>query len=135
LNAGLAPALVFNHVAPMQTDETTFLSLKFDDHQLIGAIIVDAGDNAVLMFAHMNADAFQKTKDTGFIHFWSRSRQKLWMKGETSGETFKVVSVHVDCDQDCLLVRVTPHGKGNACHTGRRSCFYRRVDGDALHFD
>ena len=119
---------------PMHSDETTALTLKFDEHGLLGAIIVDAADNAVLMFAHMNADAFAKTRDTGFIHFWSRSRQKLWMKGETSGETFKVVEMRVDCDQDCLLIRVTPQGKGNACHTGRRTCFYRRVEGDGLVF-
>ncbi len=118
----------------MSNDETTELKLKFNDDGLLGAIVVDAADNAVLMFAHMNADAFAKTQSTGFIHFWSRSRQKLWMKGETSGETFKVVDISVDCDQDCLLIRVTPQGKGNACHTGRRSCFFRRVDGDALVF-
>jgi phosphoribosyl-AMP cyclohydrolase len=119
----------------MSNDETTELKLKFDDHDLLGAIIVDASDNAILMFAHMNAEAFAKTQSTGFIHFWSRSRQKLWMKGETSGETFKVVEMRVDCDQDCLLIRVEAKGKGNACHTGRRSCFYRRVQGSALVFD
>jgi phosphoribosyl-AMP cyclohydrolase len=119
----------------MKTDDTTSLQLKFDEHGLLGAIIVDDADNSVLMFAHMNAEAFAKTQTTGFIHFWSRSRQKLWMKGESSGETFKVVEMRVDCDQDCLLVRVTPQGKGNACHTGRRSCFYRRVESDSLVFD
>jgi phosphoribosyl-AMP cyclohydrolase len=119
----------------MKTDETTALQLKFDDHGLVGAIIVDAKDNAVLMFAHMNADAFAKTKDTGFIHFWSRSRGTLWMKGETSGETFKVVEMRIDCDQDCLLIRVEAQGQGKACHTGRRSCFYRRVEGPSLVFD
>jgi phosphoribosyl-AMP cyclohydrolase len=119
----------------MNTDETTELKLKFDEHGLLGAIIVDASDNAVLMFAHMNAEAFAKTRETGFIHFWSRSRQKLWMKGESSGETFKVLEMRVDCDQDCLLIRVAAQGKGNACHTGRRSCFYRRVENDALKFE
>jgi phosphoribosyl-AMP cyclohydrolase len=119
----------------MKTDETTALQLKFDEHGLLGAIIVDAADNTVLMFAHMNADAFAKTRDTGFIHFWSRSRQKLWMKGESSGETFKVVALRVDCDQDCLLIHVEPQAKGNACHTGRRSCFYRRVEGSGLVFE
>ncbi len=119
----------------MINDETTELKLKFDEYGLLGAIIVDARDNAVLMFAHMNAEAFAKTRETGFIHFWSRSRQKLWMKGETSGETFKVVEMRVDCDQDCLLIGVEAKGKGNACHTGRRSCFYRRVSGDGLEFE
>jgi phosphoribosyl-AMP cyclohydrolase len=118
----------------MNIDETTELKLKFDDHGLLGAIVVDASDNSVLMFAHMNAVAFAKTRETGFIHFWSRSRQQLWMKGETSGETFSVVDMRVDCDQDCLLIRVQAGGKGRACHTGRRSCFYRRVDGDGLVF-
>jgi phosphoribosyl-AMP cyclohydrolase len=117
-----------------ETDETTALALKFDEHGLLSAIVVDAADNTVLMFAHMNAEAFAKTRSTGFIHFWSRSRQRLWMKGETSGETFKVLEMRVDCDQDCLLIRVEAHGKGNACHTARRSCFYRRVEGDGLAF-
>ena len=119
----------------MNIDETTELKLKFDANGLLGAIIVDASDNAILMFAHMNTEAFVKTQSTGFIHFWSRSRGKLWMKGETSGETFKVVDMRVDCDQDCLLIRVEAQGKGNACHTGRRSCFYRRVNADGLAFD
>jgi phosphoribosyl-AMP cyclohydrolase len=82
----------------------------------------------------MNADALKATEKTGFVHFWSRSRAKLWMKGETSGETFKVESIDVDCDQDCLLVKVTAQRKGNACHTGRRSCFYRRLDSGNLEF-
>jgi phosphoribosyl-AMP cyclohydrolase len=119
----------------MNIDESTELKLKFDEHGLLGAIIVDAMDNAVLMFAHMNTEAFEKSRSTGFIHFWSRSRKKLWMKGETSGETFKILEMRVDCDQDCLLVRVEAQGKGNACHTGRRSCFYRRVTDDGLEFE
>ena len=116
-------------------DETSTLTPAFDTNGLIGAIVQDAADGAVLMFAHMNAEALELTRRTGLVHFWSRSRGKLWLKGETSGETFKVVSLHVDCDQDCLLVRVTPQGKGNACHTGRRSCFYRRVTGTGLAFE
>ena len=119
----------------MNNDETTELKLKFDEHGLMGAIVVDAHDGSVLMFAHMNAEAFAKTVETSFIHFWSRSRQKLWMKGETSGETFKVVEMRLDCDQDCVLVRVEAQGEGKACHTGRRSCFYRRVEGGRLLFE
>ena len=119
----------------MNIDETTELKLKFDEHGLLGAIIVDALAGSVPMFAHMDTEAFAKTRDTGLIHFWSRSRQKIWMKGETSGETFKVVEMRVDCDQDCVLVRVEAQGAGNACHTGRRSCFYRRVAGVGLEFD
>ncbi len=119
----------------MPIDETTELKLKYDENGLLGAIIADANDNTVLMFAYMNAEAFAKTRDTGFIHFWSRSRAKLWKKGETSGETFKVVDLRVDCDQDCLLIRVQAQGRGNACHTGRRSCFYRSISGKTLLFD
>ena len=118
----------------MSNDETTKLTLRFDKDGLIGAIVVDADSKDVLMFAHMNADAFAATQRTGRVHFYSRSRQKLWMKGETSGETFRVSSISVDCDQDCLLVTVMPEGKGNACHTGRRSCFYRKLEGGKLSF-
>ena len=118
----------------MSDDETTEFMPRFDRDGLIGAIIQDGADNSVLMFAHMNAEALAATEATGLIHFWSRSRQKLWMKGETSGETFKVSSIQVDCDQDCLLITVIPQGHGNACHTGRRSCFYRRLEGTALAF-
>ncbi len=116
-------------------DETTIPSLRFDDAGLIPAIIQDAADHQVLMFAFMNAEALEATRRTGFTHFWSRSRQKLWKKGETSGETFKVESIRVDCDQDCLLVEVTPQKSGAACHTGRRSCFYRKLGDKDLIFE
>ena len=115
-------------------DESLELSLRYDAQGLIPAIVVDHTDNAVLMFAHMNAEAFDETQRTGIVHFYSRSRATLWKKGETSGETFAVVDMQVDCDQDVLLVRVKPQGKGNACHTGRRSCFYRKINGKALVF-
>jgi phosphoribosyl-AMP cyclohydrolase len=118
----------------MAKDETTELSLAFDKDGLVGCIVVDAASNDVLMFAHMNVEALAATQRTGRVHFYSRSRQELWMKGETSGETFRVVEIRVDCDQDCLLVHVEAEGKGNACHTGRRSCFYRVVDGNGLVF-
>ncbi len=115
-------------------DETTALHLKFDASGLIAAIVCDVSDNAVLMFAYMNQHAFDETLRTGMVHFWSRSRGLLWKKGETSGETFAVKELRVDCDQDALLVLVEPQGHGNACHTGRRSCFYRTVEGDSLRF-
>ena len=115
-------------------DETLDLNLRYDAQGLIPAIVVDQADNAVLMFAYMNAEAFAETQRTGIVHFYSRSRSKLWKKGETSGEMFQVVEMHVDCDQDVLLVKVKPQGKGNACHTGRRSCFYREIKGKALVF-
>jgi phosphoribosyl-AMP cyclohydrolase len=115
-------------------DETTDLLIRYDAFGLIPAIITELSDNAVLMFAWMNAEAFAKTCETGLIHFYSRSRQNLWMKGETSGETFRVAEILVDCDQDCLLVKVIPQRLGIACHTGRRSCFYRRVESGTLRF-
>ncbi len=99
-------------------DETTVFTPKFDEHGLIGAIVQDDADGAVLMFAHMNAEALGLTRSTGLVHFWSRSRKTLWLKGETSGETFKVVSIAVDCDQDCLLIRVTPQGKATPATPG-----------------
>ncbi|MBG1231856.1 phosphoribosyl-AMP cyclohydrolase [Aestuariivirga litoralis] len=113
-------------------DKTLELQPRFDANGLISAIIQDAADGTVLMFAHMNAEAFARTRESGRIHFFSRSRQKLWMKGESSGETFAVVDLLIDCDQDCLLIKVKPEGKGNACHTGRHSCFYRQVKTDGL---
>jgi phosphoribosyl-AMP cyclohydrolase len=108
-------------------DETLELKPKFDAQGLIPAIVQDAGDGTVLMFAWMNAAAFKATRRTGLAHFYSRSRRKLWLKGESSGEIFAVQEMRVDCDQDVLLLKVKAQGKGNACHTGRRSCFYRRV--------
>lgn len=103
---------------------------KFDSDGLIGAIVTDRGSGAVLMFAHMNADALRLTLATGVAHFWSRSRQKLWKKGEESGNILSVAEVRTDCDQDVLLVIVDVGGDGAACHTGRASCFYRRVERD-----
>ena len=79
------------------------------------------------MFAHMNAEALRLTLETGVAHYWSRSRKSLWRKGDTSGQQQKVVEIRTDCDQDVLLMRVVPGGDGGACHTGRRSCFYRTV--------
>jgi phosphoribosyl-AMP cyclohydrolase len=116
----------------MSIEETKDLRLEWNGDRLIPAIIQDAADGAVLMMAWMNAEALAKTRETGLIHFYSRSRGQLWMKGETSGETFRVRTIRVDCDQDCLLVGVTPEKTGAACHTGRRSCFYREVEGDGL---
>ena len=114
--------------------ETLELGVRFDSQGLSPTIVVDESDNTVLMFAFMNAQAFAETQRTGIVHFWSRSRGALWKKGETSGEAFAVVNMRVDCDQDVLLVRVKPQGKGHACHTGRRSCFYRAIDGNKLKF-
>jgi phosphoribosyl-AMP cyclohydrolase len=115
-------------------DETTAFQPRFDPDGLIPAIVTDAGDGAVLMFAFMNAEALRLTRETGIVHFWSRSRKALWKKGETSGETLKLAEILTDCDQDVLLVKALPQGRGAACHSGRRSCFYRRLDGDGLAF-
>jgi phosphoribosyl-AMP cyclohydrolase len=115
-------------------DETTSLDLAFDANGLIPAIVTDVRDGAVLMFAFMNREAFDITRETGHLHFYSRSRKRLWKKGETSGETFAVVEILTDCDQDVLQVRVKPEGQGLACHTGRRSCFYRRIADGELEF-
>ena len=99
----------------------------FDAAGLIPAIVADAGDGTVLMFAWMNAEALALTLTTRTAHFWSRSREKIWRKGEESGNLLDIEDVRVDCDQDVLLVRAHIRGDGVACHTGARSCFYRTV--------
>jgi phosphoribosyl-AMP cyclohydrolase len=100
---------------------------RFGADGLLTCVTVDAGDGAVLMLAHMNAEALEKTLETGVVHYWSRSRGALWRKGDTSGQVQRLVELKVDCDQDALLARVEVGGDGGACHTGRRSCFYRSV--------
>jgi phosphoribosyl-AMP cyclohydrolase len=108
---------------------STFLP-RFDAQGLISAIAVDAASRQVLMLAFMDAEALAKTRASGLAHFHSRSRSKLWLKGETSGHFLRVQEIRVDCDQDALLLLVTPEGP--ACHTGAVSCFYRKLDGDVL---
>lgn len=103
---------------------------KYDAQGLLIAVAVDAANGAVLMVAFMDAKALAKTRETGLAHFHSRSRGRLWMKGETSGHVLKVREIRVDCDQDALILLVDPAGP--ACHTGATSCFYRRLDGDGL---
>jgi len=100
-------------------------NLKFDASGLIPAVVQDADTNQVLMLAYMNAESFQLTLETKETHFWSRSRQELWHKGATSGNTQQVIEVKVDCDADTLLIRV--HPAGPACHTGEQTCFYRII--------
>jgi phosphoribosyl-AMP cyclohydrolase len=104
----------------------------FDAEGLIPAIVMADGD--VVMFAYMNREALSLTRETGLAHFWSRSRKALWKKGETSGEMLEVKSIRVDCDQDVLLLDVALKGRGAACHTGRRSCFYRKLTGGKLQY-
>ena len=95
---------------------------------LIPAVVQDDTTNEVLMVGFMNADALAKTRDTGYVTFFSRSRNTLWTKGETSGNRLQVVSLLVDCDDDTLLVRARTLGDGNVCHTGQRTCFFRTLD-------
>jgi len=105
--------------------------LKYDKHGLIPAIIQDAENNEVLMMAYMNSASLQKTLETGHTHFWSRSRQKYWMKGESSGHVQEVKQVLFDCDRDTVLIKVVQKGPG-ACHTGHRSCFYTDISGNEI---
>jgi len=104
-------------------------ALKFDSAGLIPAIVQDAATGEVLMTAYMNAESLQKTIETRKTHFWSRSRKKLWMKGETSGHVQKVKGIRADCDRDTLLVKVEQ--AGGACHLGYRSCFSWQLEGEA----
>lgn len=108
-------------------EESTVFAPRYDDKGLIPAIVTDARDGAVVMLAYMNAEALRLTLETGEAHYWSRSRSELWRKGATSGDTQKVVDLKLDCDQDTVLLSVTMAGRNVACHTGRHSCFYRRV--------
>jgi phosphoribosyl-AMP cyclohydrolase len=102
------------------------LQLKYDNDGLIPAIIQDRHTGKVLMLGYMNADAFQRTLTSGFVTFYSRSRQKLWTKGETSGHRLMAREIRVDCDQDALLVQADLSGPG-CCHLGYRSCFFRKL--------
>lgn len=108
-------------------EQTLSFRPRFDSNGLIPAIVTDAKSGNVLMFAHMNEAALQATLKSGFAHFWSRSRSKLWKKGEESGNLLKVSEVRTDCDQDVLWIVADVEGDGVACHTGATSCFYRRL--------
>ena len=111
-----------------ELEEGTAFAPRFDAQGLVTAVTVEAGSGRVLMVAHMNAQALSLTLDTGEVHYWSRSRAKIWKKGESSGEIQKLVEMRTDCDQDVVLVTVEQTGRGAACHTGRKSCFYRLVE-------
>ncbi len=101
---------------------------RFDDGGLITAVVTDASDGVLLMVAHMNAEALSLTLSTGIAHYYSRSRAKIWKKGETSGNLQTVMEIRTDCDQDAILLKVKVGGHAATCHTGRRSCFYRVVE-------
>jgi phosphoribosyl-AMP cyclohydrolase len=106
------------------------LDPKFGADELITAVVTDVADGAVLMVGHMNAEALAKTRETGTAVFFSRSRQRLWQKGESSGHFLKIVEMRIDCDQDAVWIVAEPEGP--TCHTGERSCFYRRLTPDGL---
>ncbi len=116
----------------MDKERETGLMLdpKYDASGLVTVAVTDSHSKDVLMIGHMNAEALRKTVTSDIVHFFSRSRQKLWMKGETSGNLLHVVDMRVDCDQDALWIVAKPAGP--TCHTGASSCFYRRVKKDGL---
>ncbi|HEV2898990.1 MAG TPA: phosphoribosyl-AMP cyclohydrolase [Pseudaminobacter sp.] len=100
---------------------------RFDAAGLVTAVVTDARDGMLLMVAHMNAEALALTIETGMAHYWSRSRGKIWKKGEISGNVQYITELRTDCDQDAVWLRVNVSGHDATCHTGRRSCFYRTV--------
>jgi phosphoribosyl-AMP cyclohydrolase len=108
------------------------LTPRFDEHGLIAAVATDARSGEVLMLAWMDAEALDLTLRSGEAHYFSRSRGKLWRKGETSGQVQTVQELRIDCDQDAVWLKVIPGGDGGACHVGFRSCFYRVVEDGAL---
>jgi phosphoribosyl-AMP cyclohydrolase len=114
-------------------EEGSDFSPRFDANGLIVCVTVEAATREILMVAYMNRLALDKTIETGVAHYWSRSRNALWRKGDTSGQIQRVVSLSVDCDQDALMLAVEPGGDGKACHTGRKSCFYRRLSTEGAH--
>ncbi len=115
-----------NGLSTEERESGTFFAPKYDSAGLLTAVVVDHAGGHVLVVAHMNAQALEATLATKKVHFWSRTRERLWMKGETSGNVLTVEQVLVDCDQDALLIRATPAGP--TCHTGERSCFYRQIE-------
>jgi phosphoribosyl-AMP cyclohydrolase len=112
--------------SPHEIEEGTAFAPKFDEAGLIACVVTEARTGQPLMVAHMDAQALARTLETGEAWFYSRSRRRLWKKGETSGRVMRMIEMRVDCDQDVLWLRVEQAGEG-ACHTGRRSCFDRVV--------
>jgi len=113
-------------LSTQEIEEGSVFAPKFDDNGLLSAVVLDSETKQVLVVAFMNANSLAMTRESGNVTFWSRSRQKLWMKGETSGHVLRVEEILVDCDQDALVIYAKPAGP--TCHTGRTSCFYRRLD-------
>lgn len=125
-------AMVEVNSSTRDREEGTAFVPKYDANGLVSAVVQDDDTNEVLMVAFMDAEALAATIGTGFAHFHSRSRGKLWKKGETSGNVLKIVSIHADCDQDALLLRAV--AAGPVCHTNRKSCFYRTLHDGELRF-
>ncbi|MBV1703605.1 MAG: phosphoribosyl-AMP cyclohydrolase [Hyphomicrobiales bacterium] len=123
-------------VSAHDREEGLVFAPKYGPDGLVTVVTLAAADGAILMVAHMNAQALRLTLETGIVHYWSRSKGTIWRKGDTSGQRQKLLELLVDCDQDALVAKVEVEGDGGACHTGRRSCFYRRVtaDGAGLAF-
>ena len=117
-------------LSSVEREQGTTFAPRFDAQGLLTAIAMDSESREILMVAFMDAEALAKTRETGLAHFHSRSRGRLWLKGETSGHFLRVKEIRVDCDQDALVMMVRPEGP--ACHTGARSCFYRRLEGESL---
>lgn len=111
-------------------EEGDDLTPRFDADGLVTAVVTDVADGTVLMLAHMNAEALKLTLSTGIAHYYSRSRASLWKKGESSGNLQTVHEIRTDCDQDAIWLKVSVSGHGSTCHTGRRSCFYRRIESE-----
>jgi phosphoribosyl-AMP cyclohydrolase len=125
----MAPIQIPEPPADKKTiEEGSVLSPRFDANGLITAVVTDARDGVLLMVAHMNAEALALTIESGVAHYWSRSRGRIWRKGETSGNVQTVTEMRIDCDQDAIWLSVNVAGHHATCHTGRRSCFYRRVE-------
>lgn len=131
-----APGVIMSNTSsptlgsPADIEQGTLFQPKLDADGLIGAIVTDEAGTP-LMFAWMNEEALRLSFETGIAHFWSRSRKRLWRKGEESGNTLAIREARVDCDQDAIWLKVAVNGAGVACHTGARSCFYRIVEGGA----
>ncbi|MBJ6124922.1 phosphoribosyl-AMP cyclohydrolase [Microvirga splendida] len=111
-----------------ELEEGSTLSPRFGADGLVTCITTDVATGEILMVAHMNAGALARTLETGEAWYWSRSRGELWHKGATSGQVQTVLEMRIDCDQDALLLKVKVAGDGGCCHTGRRSCFYRKME-------
>ena len=119
-----------NETSQHEIEQGTVFAPKYDSNGLLSAVVVDLNSREILMLAFMDRAALAKTLETGLAHFHSRSRGRLWLKGESSGNVLKVEEIRVDCDQDALILIVRPSGP--ACHTGETSCFFRRLNDGSL---